>query len=603
MHPHLQGLFDALGTEQRWQADEHARLLKRPWSDRVEAGISWPHLRLGSSDRKWRGQELILRAAVALHDGIRTGDPVTVAPAGSPDDGLGGLVVEVDGRAAVIEVRDEPGDRDGGRTEGWWSEGPVAVTRQLDSRTFDRYRAALRAADGVNSPLKDALLGEQQAPVEPSIFPLPDLDAAQALAASHALSDAPLSLIHGPPGTGKTWLLARVLAELARRGERPWALAESNAAVDHLALTAAQRGLDVLRLGHPSRIGASARSLGLDARMAGGPLAGAITALERDIKRVSGNDRAAWAERRRLRGERRRIREQAWAHAIEGADVLACTFGTLAGLAERLPPTPVAVVDEATQALEPAVWVAVPRAARLVLVGDPEQLGPVVKQPGNPLERGLLQRLLDEGGLPMPMLEVQHRMSADVQRLVSPVYGPLYRPSPEVEHQRLGDGDLSGRSLLWVDTAGAGFDEERDPLSRSLRNAGEVRVVTQVVERLRGEGIDPQRIGVIAPYSAQVAALREALPDVEVATVNAFQGREQDVIVCSWVRSNDQGDVGFVADGRRLTVALSRARCLLVQVGDSATLGSQPRFAGVLQELADNDALESVWEEPWSSAL
>jgi ATP-dependent RNA/DNA helicase IGHMBP2 len=596
-HDHLTALAAALADEQRWQADEHARLLRLPWPDRVEAGVCWPHLQVVSAEPQWQGQELVLRGAAPLHDGIGAGDSVLIAPAGAEGAGRNGFVVEVEGKDAVVRLPDDPGPTEAPL------EGTVAVTRQFDPRTFQRYRDALRTAATLDTPLVRALLGERSA-VDVAPFPLPGLDAAQAVAAGHALSEGPLALVHGPPGTGKTWLLARVLAELVRRGERPWALAESNAAVDHLALAAAGQGLDVLRLGHPGRIGPAARALGLDERLRRGPFAAALAALEKELRRVSGSDRAAWAERRRLRSERRRIRDQAWEHAVGGAEVLACTFGSLARLIDRLPATTTAVVDEATQALEPAVWVAAPKVARLVLVGDPEQLGPVVMQPGNPLEEGLLQRLLREGGLPMPMLETQHRMSADVQRLVAPVYGPGYRPSDAVADQRLGDGGLGRRSLLWIDTAGAGFDEERDPVSRSLRNPGEARLVLAVLDRLRREGVEPAQVGVITPYSAQAALLRAAAPEgVEVASVNAFQGREKDVIVASWVRSNDRGDVGFVADGRRLTVALSRARCLLVQIGDSATLGGQPRFAEQLEALAAAGALESVWEEAWQGAM
>lgn len=237
---------------------------------------------------------------------------------------------------------------------------------------------------------------------------------------------------------------------------------------------------------------------------------------------------------------------------------------------------------------------------RLVLVGDPEQLGPVAKVAG-PLERSLLQRLVGEARLPLPMLEVQHRMAPSIRELVATVYGPAYRDHAAVTEQRLGELPTT----TWVDTAGSGLDEQLDEATRSLFNEGEAALVALAVAELRARGIAPERIGVITPYAAQVACLgrQPSLAGVEVATVNAFQGREKDAIAVSWVRSNEQGTLGFVADTRRLTVALTRARCWLWQVGDSATLARHPRFAALVEHHAASGALVSVWEPPWSEVL
>jgi superfamily I DNA and/or RNA helicase len=159
--------------------------------------------------------------------------------------------------------------------------------------------------------------------------------------------------------------------------------------------------------------------------------------------------------------------------------------------------------------------------------------------------------------------------------------------------------------MLWVDTAGAGLDEQRDPQTRSLYNRGEVAIVVRAVGELIAAGVAPRDIGVIAPYSAQVSRLgaSPALRDVEVATVNAFQGREKDAIVCSFVRSNPDGDLGFVADRRRLVVALTRARRYLLCTGDSATLASSPDFAAAFEVFLARDAWATVWESPWSEAV
>jgi superfamily I DNA and/or RNA helicase len=247
---------------------------------------------------------------------------------------------------------------------------------------------------------------------------------------------------------------------------------------------------------------------------------------------------------------------------------------------------------------------------RLVLVGDPHQLGPVVTQPDNILERSLLNRLLDSD-LPLFPLNEQHRMNRSIQACVADVYDSDYRPTDAVAGRLLSDlpgvsaCEATSRPVLWLDTAGAGLEEQRDPVTKSMFNPGEVKLVGLAVAELRAAGVKPEQIAVLAPYSAQIARLATLpqLEGVEVATVNSFQGREQEAIVCSFVRSNDRGELGFVADGRRLTVALTRAKRHLFCIGNSATLASSPRYAGLLERLEQGNFLQSVWDEPWMSVI
>ncbi|MEZ4440053.1 MAG: AAA domain-containing protein [Polyangiaceae bacterium] len=587
MHHHLQALHRALVEEQRAEADEHARLAALAEAEQVAAGFAWPLLQLVSSDRLGKRHRLVLRApkGAVLHDGIGAGDPVWIEGRPGTCDGVDGDHAEILVDRRLEEVR------------------AYLVTRRHDPATFIRYRQALERAAEVASPLRARLLGEEVAADarhgdrgggDPT-WAL-GLDAAQGRAARHALDAPELAVVHGPPGTGKTRMLAAVLAALVARGERPWALADSNAAVDHLACQAARAGLSVVRLGHVSRIGSEAAPLSLAARILASQFGPALAVLDRELSRAREGH-----ELRRLLAERRALRDQARQHVLDTAEVLASTFGTLARLAPELPPPTTAVVDEATQATEPAVWVAVPFARRLVLVGDPEQLGPVSRVPGSPLERSLLQRLVEEAQVELPMLEVQHRMASPIRELVAEIYGADYRDHPTVAEQQL----LDLPRAVWVDTAGAGLGEAMDPTTRSLYNDGEAVLVARAASDLRGRGVAPDRIGVITPYSAQVARLtREpALAGVEVATVNAFQGREKDAILVSWVRSNEEGELGFVADARRLTVALTRARAFLWQVGDSATLARHPRFAALVERHDQRGDLQTVWEPPWADVL
>lgn len=586
LHPHLQALHRALADEQAAERDELARLRSLSLADQVHAGLAWPPLEVLDATAGPRRRLLLRARGVALHDGIGPGDPVSI---GQPHaDGVPGLCLSVEDDAVELAVDAEPLPTPGER---------VVVRRRADPSSWVRQRKALEQAQGGRSPLRAVLLGDR--PPSPGLTlrappALDDLDEAQRRAALQALGAGELGLIWGPPGTGKTRVLAALLQALVEDGERPWALADSNAAVDHLAVTAAARGLDVVRIGHPSRLGAAAAALSLDARIARSPLGPALASLDKEIGR-------AWGTRTvgPLLAERDRLRDQARAHALGSAQVIASTFGTLLLRSQDLPPAKTAVVDEATQATEAAIWAVVPHVQRLILAGDPRQLGPVTRVPGSLLERSLLERLAETTTL--PMLEVQHRMSAPIRALVREVYGPTYTDAPSVAGAAL----PGAPAVLWVDTAGTGAEEERDPATLSTFSRVEVALVAGAVARLRADGVAPEAIGVVTPYSAQVARLRARpeLAGVEVATVNAFQGREKDVIVVSFVRSNDAGELGFVADPRRLTVTLTRARRALWLIGDTGTLGGHPRFEALLAELASRGALVSAWEEPWSEAL
>jgi hypothetical protein len=602
MHPHLDNLADALRAEEAFQRAEQARLGTLSLEERIIAGATWAPL--VPEDEQWvgRGQiEVLLRAAQGgtLHDGIDIGDLVQLSAIGAPNDGPVGRCVGRDERTADIRL-DAP----------LTLAPPLAVSRVFDPTTFARYHKALERADAHGSPLKKLLLGDADVG-EPDAHGLHDpgferLNISQHRAARIAMAAAEIALIHGPPGTGKTEVIIALLKAFVAAGDRPWALAESNAATDHLVTRAHAAGLCVVRIGNPHRMRPETLSLSLDWRVKNGPMSDALRNIERELMPLH-RDPERWPERRALYQERERILSLARRAVLDRADVIASTFGTLARMGSDLPKPDSAIVDEATQALEPAIWTAIPWVRRLVLVGDPHQLGPVVREPGNPLGTSLLERLL-ASDVPMPMLDTQHRMASPIQTLVDPIY-PGLKAHPDVAQQRLCELDevidtqLTRTNLLWVDTAGADFTEERDPVTLSLFNEGEMRIVIQAVTELLRSGVNPASIGVITPYSCQVARLTAELPTVEVATVNAFQGREKEAIVCSFVRSNPEGDLGFVHDPRRLIVAITRARRFLLCVGDSGTLASSRHFEPVMDRFQTADAWATVWEDPWAVTL
>jgi ATP-dependent RNA/DNA helicase IGHMBP2 len=257
-----------------------------------------------------------------------------------------------------------------------------------------------------------------------------------------------------------------------------------------------------------------------------------------------------------------------------------------------------AVVDEATQAVEPAVYLALLKANRAVLAGDHLQLPPTVlseaAQKGG-LALSLFERLAPARPDAVVTLAEQHRMNERIMRYPSDsLYGGKLRAHPDVAHHA-----LDAEPLELVDTAGRGFEEETPEGSESKVNQGEAGLVAAEVLRLVASGVAQRDIAVIAPYDAQVQLLRQrlaGLPDVEVDTVDGFQGREKEAIVVSLTRSNDAGELGFLADIRRMNVALTRARKKLVVVGDGATVRRHPFYDGFFRYAESVGAWRSAWE-------
>ncbi|MFN7147255.1 MAG: AAA domain-containing protein, partial [Myxococcota bacterium] len=367
---------------------------------------------------------------------------------------------------STIELRVE------GVPEG---KGPWAVSRRLDFGVLELQKAALERAERLSSPLKNLLLGYEK-PYRPDPYEHPAfaaLEPAQREAAELALGATEIGLVHGPPGTGKTEVLVAILKALQDLGEKPWALAESNAAVDHLALRATAAGLDVVRLGVSARVGGAAQHLTLEHRILHGARAQVIQSLIRQATKASPGE---------LADVRAAIKEE-WSAAkreiLASADVIAMTLGTLHTRGSDLKPPRTAVVDEGGQIAEPALWLLATKVKRVILAGDPYQLGPVVKSQDPRLETSLLQRLVDEG-FSFPMLTEQRRMREDLMALCQATYKGQLRAHPTVAERHLEDltgvtmGDWTAPAARFVDTAGLGYDEEQDAAVIRLRLVGAI---------------------------------------------------------------------------------------------------------------------------------
>jgi ATP-dependent RNA/DNA helicase IGHMBP2 len=294
--------------------------------------------------------------------------------------------------------------------------------------------------------------------------------------------------------------------------------------------------------------------------------------------------------------EARQLEDRAEAAVLDRAEVI---LATLTGLESRTlsgRKFDLAVVDEATQAVEPAAYLALLKADRAVLAGDHKQLPPTVLSPdAQELAVSLFERLAAAHPEAMVTLAEQHRMNERIMRYPSDaLYQGKLRAHPSVAQHAIDDLPLE-----LIDTAGRGFEEETPPGSESKVNPGEAELAAGEVRRLLAAGVRAQDIALISPYDGQVQKLRQILadqPELEIDTVDGFQGREKEAVVLSLVRSNDSGELGFVADIRRINVALTRARKKLVVIGDSATVGRHPFHAGLVQYAESIGAWRSAWD-------
>jgi hypothetical protein len=516
-------------------------------------------------------------------------------------------------RGAVAVAFDEP-------PPDWATDGRVVLELEPSPVTWERLSSGLaRLRDEKAGRRWHAVLGGGPArfldrPRGPA-FPHA-LNAEQAAALDLADRAEDLALVHGPPGTGKTTVLVEVIRRAAARGEKILAAAPSNLAVDNLVERLAAAGLDCVRLGHPARVLPALLAHTLEvktedheaARIARGLVEEAIalrrSASKRKQRRGPGRfseSRTQFRDARALLAEARALEDRAQAEVLDRADVVLATLTSLDArpLAGRR--FALAVVDEATQAVEPALYLALLRADRAVLAGDHLQLPPTVlsaeAQAGG-LGVSLFERLvplLGDGA--RVTLAEQHRMNARIMAFPSrALYGGALRAHPAVADRAIDDAPLEV-----VDTSGRGLEEETPAGSDSKQNPGEADLVALEVARLLALGLGPEAIAVISPYDAQVQRLRQVLAaeverGLEVDSVDGFQGREKEAVVVSLVRSNEDGEVGFLADVRRMNVALTRARSKLVVVGDGATVARHPFYDAFLRHAEAAGAWRSVWE-------
>ncbi|MCS7036506.1 MAG: AAA domain-containing protein [Saprospiraceae bacterium] len=602
----------------------------------------------------------------------------------------------------ILQARDVP---------EWLNFGPIGVDMLFDDRSYAEMEQALQRLISAKGdrlaelrdlvaawPVSDVSLNHASNPANPSQAELADtlfaqeshaeaersvweaLNPSQRAAVKAILDNRDITVVHGPPGTGKTTVLVAAIRLLCRRENTVLVTAPSNTAADLLTERLAQAGLSVVRIGNISRVDEAILDHTLEGILANHPES-------RHIKRVkiqaAEYRRQARRYKRSLRSEDRREREhlksqarelEAWARTLEerlveqtltSAQAIVCTLvGAAHPVLEKMR-FRTCVIDEAAQALEPACWIPIAKCSRVVLAGDPFQLPPTVKSI-EAARKGLNITLIERCISLLPdrvrLLTVQYRMHRAIMDFSNQYFygGALIAHesaaqrslqkhlSAQLPNETLSDfgPPANWSAITFVDTAGCGFEERLSTAEGVARNLSRynpdealllrehllkvLQFFTQVGELVSNTSTSPDAaklnlpsIGILSPYREQVLQLqtlfrddaflmpllaqRASTPDaitpfgrpeplITITTIDGFQGQERDIIYISLVRSNPKGDIGFLQDYRRMNVAMTRARKMLVVLGDSATIGNNKFYQAFLDYCSRHGQYRTAWE-------
>lgn len=541
-----------------------------------------------------------------------------------------GTVSYVDGDRMVVTVPDSAP-----LLELQQSTDPIGVQLSFDETSyklmFEALDRVMKAKNNRLAYLRDLFYSHQKAgrfSFEPMKFPW--LNPTQERAVNEVLWAKDVAIVHGPPGTGKTTTLVEAINETLMRESQVLVCAQSNMAVDWISEKLVDRGINVLRIGNPTRVNDKMLGFTYERRFeshADYPQLWAIRKAIRELRKNRKKGSENYHQKMdRLKSRAAEIELRINAELFGEARVIACTLvGSAHHLLEGMK-FGTLFIDEAAQALEAACWIPMKRASRVILAGDHCQLPPTVKSIAAlraGLGKTLMERIAENKPEVVTLLKIQYRMNDEIMRFSSDwFYGGKVESAPQIKYRSVLDYD---HPITWIDTSNEenqitieGEDAPEDSASTSSSvSAANQNSDLNFKEQFVGESfgrinkaeaeltlltlaeyftkIGKQRVleeridvGIISPYRAQVQYLKKLIKKYEffkpyrrlisVNTVDGFQGQERDVILISLVRSNDEGQIGFLKDLRRMNVAMTRARMKLIILGNKDTMTKHPFY-------------------------
>lgn len=625
-------LLELLKTEREEDQRSYRELTQRlSVNERRSNGLSWYPVAIRDTEMS-RGDYLTVEIERTTHQEIahqfRFGASARLfSQHDATNDFIDGTIAHQSGNKLKLTLRSD-------ELPDWSRNGKLGVDLLFDDNSYDEMQQALRLATTrvekkEEGQLTRILIGQAKPGFNEHVsrFTNTRLNASQEAAVNKILSANELAIVHGPPGTGKTTTLVQAIRALwEKERKKILVVAPSNTAVDLLSERLSEQGMNVLRVGNPARVSEKLQALTLDSKMAEHARMKDIKKMKkqaaeyRDMahkyKRHFGKSerdqrKALFDEARNIMKEVVNTEQYIIDDCISRAQVITATLVGANHFTVKNLQYHTAVIDEAGQALEPACWIPILKAEKLVLAGDHCQLSPTIKSTAA-AQGGLNYTLLEKSVLLHPeavsMLDVQYRMNEKIMAYPSAVfYENKLKAAPFVAHHVLFAGEAP---MQFIDTAGCGFEEKAE--GTSTVNPEEAAFLFRLLNRMSEQwqqqlGADQYpSVAVISPYKQQVDLLKMEMNNypsllslsdkITVNTIDSFQGQERDAVVISMTRSNPDSRIGFLSEIRRMNVAMTRARKKLVIIGDSSTLSQLPFYEGLIDYAQKNNAYSSAWE-------
>lgn len=630
-------LLDLLKIEREEDHAQYRKLTEQSSvAERRANGLTWYPIAIRGSEMS-RGDYLTVEVERTTHQDIshqlRTGMPAVFFGNHDPqkDRVEGTISHQNDNKLKITLKTDELPD--------FARDGKLGIDVLFDDNSYNEMFDALKLANEIaekpedNSkeprPLVRVLIDDKQPTFNDNLHKIsfPKLNESQNQAVDKILSANELAIVHGPPGTGKTTTLVQAIKALIKQDNgKILVVAPSNTAVDLLSEKLHEEGLNVLRVGNPARVTERLMSLTLDAKMTEHPMIKNAKTLKKQAneyknmahkyKRSFGKSerdqrKALFDEAHKIMKEVGNTEQYIIDDLVAKAQVITATLVGSNHYTVRNVKFQTVVIDEAGQALEPACWIPILKADKLVLAGDHCQLSPTIKAPLPPdggFSVTLLEKCVNLHPEAVTLLEEQYRMNEQIMAHSSKIF---YQNKLKAHHsvaKRLLFPEDS--PLAFIDTAGCSFDEKLEGTSSTNPDEAAflLKHLSGFVEELKKK-FKPENfpsIAVISPYKQQVTILKEQIehtPDLQgilahisVNTIDSFQGQERDIVYISLTRSNAEGAIGFLSDIRRMNVAMTRARKKLVVIGDSATLASSSFYTDFITYSQEIGGYLSAWE-------